>query len=316
VFWFASTGAAGALLAAEDAVTTGPDFPRVPQFHPLPGRVVGVLVSDARRVLASEGRSGPPDGLCFSSGGGSYRWVYLQVPGKPAIGSLTLPVGEKGEALEKFDRLSMASRATVKPLGVTAPYTLVRVEVNGGRGSPATDRFVATQLEVLEGTDQYPIHVAAEIESLKSRAHTLLAEERHRSDLEAGMARAEAQALKGRTPAGPRETTEDLYVTWELRPPERLLVEFRIRVSAGIFRSGRGTDVVPPGQPGAAPQPPPLDPATRYGTLFGVETTVVFEVNPATHGVSERVLPVRTFVQELPPPQGSGAVPLPVLPPR
>jgi len=295
-----STVAAGTLLTAEVFVMIGSDTPKVPEFHPLPATAVGLLVGDARGLLAEEGRSGPPDALCFSSGGGNYRWVYIPVPENPTIDTLSLPVGEKGEASQKFDRLSMATRQTVKPFRVTELCTLIRVEVNGGRGSPATDRFVATKLEVLDGTAEYPIHVAAEIEKLKTRAHNILAEEGHRSAIENGMTKAEAKAAKGQKPSGKRETTEIIYVTWEPRS-ERLLVEVHTRISDGFLRPGRGTEPVRKGQPGAPRNPPLPGPATLHGTLFGVETGVVFEVDKAGHEVSHRVLPVQPFVKELPP---------------
>jgi hypothetical protein len=311
-----TTGAAGVLLTTEERVTTGPDSRKVPGFHPLPGTAVGVLVGDARGVLAEEGRSGPPDALCFSSGGGSYRWVYIPVTGNPAIGTLSIPVGEKGEASQKFEHLSMATRETLRPLGVTVLYTLVRVEVNGGRGSPATDRFVATRLlAVLDGTTDYPIRVAAAVEKLKTRARTILAEEGHRSAIENGMTRAETQAAKGQKPRGKRETTEVLYVTWE-PGSEQLLVEDRIRISDGILRPGRGIEPARKGQPGAPGSPPLPGPAPLYGTLFGVDTGVVFEVDKAGHEVSQRVLPVQPFVKELPAPQEQRGVPLPPFRPR
>jgi hypothetical protein len=317
---FGTIGAASALLPTEEFVTIGSDSRKVPQFHPLPGTAVGVLLGDARGVLAEEGRSGPPDVLCFSSGGGPYRWVYIPVPGKPTIGTLSIPVGEKGKASHKFDRLSMATRETVKPFGVTELYTLVRVEVNGGRGSPATDRFVATKLEVLDGTAEYPIHVAVEIEKLKIKARSILSEEGQRLAIENGMTRAETQAAKGQKQSGKRETTETIYVTWGPRSerllPERLLVEVHTRVSDGVLRPGLGTEPIRKGQPGAPRNPPLPGPATLYGTLFGVETGVVFEVDETGHELSHRILPVRPFVKELPPPQGQRGVPLPAFPPR
>src|SRR5436190_19368878 len=62
----------------------------------LKGRVVGVLLADGQPVLSTEGRSGPPDQLCFSTAGCSYRWVYVPVASNPQITNLQVPVGENG----------------------------------------------------------------------------------------------------------------------------------------------------------------------------------------------------------------------------
>src|SRR5262245_39215382 len=54
----------------------------IPQrkYQSMPGKVVGVLVPDVVKVMGQEGRSGPPDAVAFSSGGGSYRWAYVPSP--------------------------------------------------------------------------------------------------------------------------------------------------------------------------------------------------------------------------------------------
>src|SRR5258708_2445746 len=55
---------------------------------PLKGRVVGVLLADAQALLATEGRSGPPDLLCFSTADCSFRVVYVPVAANPQIVNL------------------------------------------------------------------------------------------------------------------------------------------------------------------------------------------------------------------------------------
>src|SRR5262245_10615649 len=55
---------------------------------PLKGGAVGVLVADAQPMLATEGRSGPADQLCFSTAGCSYRVVYVPVAANPQIVNL------------------------------------------------------------------------------------------------------------------------------------------------------------------------------------------------------------------------------------
>src|SRR5262249_38557648 len=77
--------AAVALLAAPVTPTTHEtikdrkEFIPNRQYQSLPGKVVGVLVSDVAAMMGQEGRGGPPDAMAFSSGGNSYRWVYVPV---------------------------------------------------------------------------------------------------------------------------------------------------------------------------------------------------------------------------------------------
>src|SRR6266540_3802009 len=111
---------------------------------PLPGKVVGVLASGGEALLAAEGRKGPADCLCFSTAGTSYRWVYVPVARKPIIGGLNVRVGEKGETKKAFKNLSLANPKTVQQFGITEPFALVEVEVNGSLGGPAEESFVAT----------------------------------------------------------------------------------------------------------------------------------------------------------------------------
>jgi hypothetical protein len=120
------------------------------KHEPLKGTAVGILLYDAQPVLHSEGRSGPADQLCFSTGGNSYRWVYVPATEKPRITNLRVPVGDKENAqFVVFPALDMASPRNVAPWGITSHYTLVEVEVNNGLGSPKNDSFVATKMKSL-----------------------------------------------------------------------------------------------------------------------------------------------------------------------
>src|SRR5690242_16528249 len=124
--------------AADDTRDPTDPFPRR-QFQPLPGKVVGVLVAGGQDVMAREGRKGPANALCLGTGPGSYHWLYVPVDKKPIIGGLNIPVGDKGQSIKLFKNLSPANPRTVARWGVTGPYTLVEVEVNGGLGSPARE---------------------------------------------------------------------------------------------------------------------------------------------------------------------------------
>src|SRR5262249_53574994 len=102
----------------------------VPQnkYKSLPGKAVGILVSDVRAMMAHDGRGGPPDAMGFSVNGNSYRWVYVPVTQNVLINNLQVKVGEKGEGTRVYPTLSMASPTTVKQWNITVPYALVEVE--------------------------------------------------------------------------------------------------------------------------------------------------------------------------------------------
>ena len=94
---------------------------------PLPGKIMAVLLPDGQAILNLEGRSGPANQLHMATGynGSSYRWVYVQVKERPMIGSLNLPVGDKGEK-KRFDNLSLATPETVKQFGIKGRYAVGR----------------------------------------------------------------------------------------------------------------------------------------------------------------------------------------------
>jgi hypothetical protein len=310
-----ATATVGKLAAAEGPMKTYTHSPRPPHFHPLRGTAIGVLVGNARSVIAEEGRSGPPGALYFSTGGDSYRWVYVAVSEKPSIGTLTIPVGEKGATSQRFENLSLATPETVKWWKTSRPFTLVRVEVNGGKGSPPTDRFVATKLEVLEGTDGYTLRATDVVQGLKIRLQKMLDETHVRAAIDAGIRDAERQAAATQKPTSKRETHESTYVTWEPHL-ERLLVEFHTQITVGVLGSGRGTEPMRPGQPGAPPGRLPAGPGTYLEKALGVETAIVFEVDKTGKDVTHRFTPPQPIERVFPPPQFQYGAPPPSLPPR
>jgi hypothetical protein len=281
--------------AADETTSDQAGFLPARKFQSLPGTVVGVLASDTRAVTARERQQGPADALGFSTGGGSYYWIYVPVKDKPQIGGLNISVGEKGQQKKRFDRLSLASLKTVKPWGVTEPYTLVEVEVNGGLGSPAGETFVGTQMRVLDGTKDYPLRIAEVLNRLRPGYQDWL--RKQQGQIDAAMGMAQQKALGGRKPTGPRETAELLYVTW-LPETAQLRVQFQTRVRDGVYRY-RDEPV-----PAVAAKGPPLprkDPV-RFGTTFGVELGVVYEVSKAGTVLRGQALPIQSFQEEIPPP--------------
>jgi hypothetical protein len=216
------------------------------QQKPLPGKVVGLLLADGQQVLSLEGRSGPANQLVFSADGNSYRWVYVQVDdANPQISNLRVAVGDKGET-KQYPKLAIASLTNVKKWNITAPFTLVEVEVNDGLGSPAGDSFVATKMTVLEGTGDYPANVARTVADLKKRYESFQLDQAR--EIDEAFEKARKEAIGDAKPTGPRETSTVMYATW-LSETKRLQVRFFTKVSDGLYTFVEG---------GVRPRPVPL----------------------------------------------------------
>src|SRR5262249_29975826 len=205
----AQAGAALGDPPADEVVQDRTGFIPHRKHQLLQGTAVGIPVSDPQPVLGTEGRSGAVDNLCFAAGGASYRWVYVPTFTAPQITNLQVPLGD-GQ-VRVYPALDMANLKTVSPWGITAPYTLVRVEVNSGRGSPAGDSFVATDMKALEGTKEYPLKTAEVIARLRQRYAAYVKDQD--GALKKAMAEAQKKALQGRKATGPREKSELMFVT-------------------------------------------------------------------------------------------------------
>jgi hypothetical protein len=255
----------------------------------------------------------------FANGGGSYRWVYVpSIDG--TMKNLRVPVGVEGN-MQVFPSLDMANPKSVAQWGIKQPYNLVEVQVNNGQGSPPGDSFVATNMKVLDGTKDYPIQTSAVIRDLQKRYAAYQKEQGKKID--AAMKEASGKYLKGRKPTGPREKSDLMFLSW-LPESKTLEAHFRTKVSDGAYTWVEGGGIrkfpLPPplkdggkggaGGPGLALFPPPPPPRfkVKIGTSFGVEFGVAYEV-PLVGGlkaVKTQVLPLESFVQELPPPPRVG----------
>lgn len=331
-----SLSAAPAPVSTTGVVKDRESFIPHRKYHALPGKVVGVLVSDVAPKMAHEGRGGPPDAMGFSMNSGSYRWIYVPVAqGNAIIQNLQVAIGEKGQNRKIYPFLNMANAKTVQQWGIQVPYALVEVEVNDGEGAPADEAFVATKMTRLDGTKEMPFNVTETVAELRKKYETWKKDEKNK--LDAAMTEAQTKAIKDRKPTGPRETQELMYMTW-LPESKRLRVHFRTTVTDGDYKfAGGGIErrpfelppppPVPPAPPGALPAPgfaalppPPLEfPRVRFGTSFGIEYGIAYEVS--TSGRIERIetLPPLAQVNELPPPPVGGIDrirPIDRLPPR
>jgi hypothetical protein len=288
---------AGMVHRLPAAETTGKESAAaLPQrnYQALPGKVVGILAGNGQALMASEGRRGPANTLCFSRDGSSYQWVYVTVPEKPVIGALNVPVGEQGKTTKRFNSLSMASPETVKHWGLTEPYTLVEVEVNSGLGCPKGESFVATHMKVVEGTRDYPFKTTEVIDQLRKHYQSYL-QTQDRAVAEA-MSEVQAKVLKNRKPTGPREKSELLYVTW-LPETQCLRVVFQTCVRDGAYVA------IPEEKPMPA-SPKPSQPAAsqRPGTTFGVRLGMAYEMSKTCKVQRCEPLPLQAFQEEVPPP--------------
>jgi len=274
---------------------------------PLKGRAVGVLVADGQSVLATEGRSGPPDQLCFSAAGCSYRVVYVPVAANPQIVNLQVPVGDSGR-VQVYPSLDMARSANVKSFGVEGKYTLVEVEVNNGQGSPKTDSFVATQIHVMEGSKEYPLSTQKGVAQMRTKFADYQKE--HAKANDEAMDRAAKWALGDRKPTGPREKEELLYVTW-MPDTERLRISFQVKLTDGDFQLVESP--VRPGEGGKVPpmkgtiEGQPQGPARiRTGTGFALTFGVMYEIDKQGKLVGAEVAPFTRSTWQLPPPPRAG----------
>lgn len=257
-------------------------------YKPLPGKAVGLLLSNVANKMAHEGRSGTPDALAFSSNGASYRWLYLPVAERPQITDLRVRTGVKGDGVKTYPSLSMASPRTLAPMKIAVPYALVEVEVNDGQGSPAEDAFVATKMTRLDGTKEYPLNVAELMTELPKKYAAWKAKNQDKHD--EAMTTARKQAIENRTATGPRQTQELVYATW-LTETQRLRVHFRTTITDGEYKDGPGG--ADRGQKDRAPARPAAN--FRSGTSFGIEFGLAYEVSAEGRLVQELVLPPQAF---------------------
>jgi hypothetical protein len=305
----------------------------------VPGKAIGILLTDGQPVLSTEGRSGPADQLVFSSGGNSYRWVYVPTQdGNPMITNLQVPVGDKGEKAI-YAALNLASPRAVLPWAVTQPYALVEIEVNGGRGSPAGDSFVATEIKVIENSKIYPLKVADVVKQVKALYEEYLITEK--AAIDKALKDAGEKALNGKPATGPRERKDLMYLTW-LSETSTVRVHFKTTISDGAYQNvgGVGDPRVPPILP---PPPlkvppkkiaPPVDGAVavvdqeefvvrvappkgftfKTGTTFGIEFGRAYVVNVKGEVTGTETLAIESFTQQLTAPPGIGPRPGPIGP--
>ena len=256
-----------------------------PHFDPLPGRAVGLFIRDPRAIMATEGRTGPEGAIAFARGTKSYYWVYATTPKDPEADDLEFPIGTEKRA-ELFRSVRMATAKEVeKRWKLADAIHLVEVEVNGGKGTPAFERFIATAVKDVGGTEGYPLRPVVALKDAQKRyAEHLTAQ---RPAIQEGMARALRILKRTTKPTGPREESQTLHLTW-LPDRERLRIEIRTQVSDGFYQTSKGADG-PEGAEG------------HSGTQFGVRGGMVFEYDKQGQMVRATPIVFEPYTLELAP---------------
>ena len=284
----------------------------------IPGKVIGVLVSDPQPILSTEGRSGPLDSLCLGANGFSYSWLYVPTEGEAMITNLQVRLADG--KIKVYPKLNMASLKSLKGTQVTAPFHLVEIEVNDDQGSPKNDSFVASKVKVLDGSKEFPIKVVDSISEARRKYDRFL--EDQAKNIDEAMTNAAKKALKEQKPTGPRETATLMFVTW-MASTEKLQIRFLTRITDGAYQYGNGIriDLPPvqlkevPAEGGVAPQPK-LPEGFRFGTQFGIEMGSEFIFNKDGKFEKQRYLELTPFDKVIPPPALNFRRPVPLpLPP-
>lgn len=300
---------------------------------PLTGKEIGILLTDGQPILSTEGRSGPADQLVFSSNGNSYRWVYVPTQDSPQITNLQVPIGDKGEKAV-YPALNLANPKSVVAWGVNQPYSLVEVNVNSRRGSPAGDSFVGVEFTVLDGSKNFPLKITEVIKQVKDRYADYITKQQKAIDQ--AMKDAGEKSLKGKAPTGPRERKDLMYVTW-LTETNTMRVHFKTTITDGayvIVNNGGPLRDPPPLKLPPKKLPPkggvrfespdeqfvvravrPKDFNIKTGTTFGIEFGQAYVVNKKGEVVGTETLPIESFSSQLNQPVfGPGPRPIPLPP--
>jgi hypothetical protein len=264
-----------------------------PSYEPLPERAVGVLVPQASAVLGAEGRSGPTDAVLFSRNGKSYRWVYL-----PAL------EGEKGEAVtvqigageeRRFADTVLASEQALARRKASPGYSVVEVEVNGGAGSPPSDRFVATQLRFLDDSAEVPFRVDPLVTEALARCRMLPAETGAESTFESLR-----ETTVGKEMPIVRQDQLVPRVTW-LADKAEVQIDCRIELVGQESRRSAGTS---PRQLAA----PSESTAAYHGKRLSVSVGAEYRISPSGNLAEEARSTPKSAVTATPP-RGGGAGP-------
>ena len=275
---------AAALLAARVGVAQEAPLDRktfLPPNHfpPLPGN--SVMLVNTYRIDSAE------EHLRFSVDGSSWHQAFVPTANDNSLHNREFLVGPAGEKAV-YPRVTWALRWKDSPFA--GSYSLMDVEINDGRGTPAgQNAFVVTRSRVVEGTADYPIRPGKLIEGFWT-AHQAWIKETW-PEIEKGLLKARA-AVDGRSYA--RIIAGSFQGTW-LAGPKRLRYRVMTEVEDGSVYQPDGSGF-------------------RWGITIGQE----FVADVAGKPLSTTTLPLETFKVDVParPPEPARLQPgFPPLPP-
>lgn len=253
-------------------------------WPPLPGRQVGLLISGGSRwgsnagwmrQVYEEGRGAGRTTYLFVVDRQSPRALYFtakQGEGYNFLPSWEVPLPEGKTA--RYDA-AMHYPGSGSALGLVEQAHLVELEINDGRGTPGTLHFVATEVAVLDGSDDYPIVSARALDDAAARWRAF-------ADAQQG-AIDDALRDAGR---GEPQVAETFFVTW-LEHDARLRAVFYRRVARTTRTEREVTGHCPPGAPCARDVE-----VTIRGEAVELALIVEYDVHGARVGTEEHP-PVR-----------------------
>jgi hypothetical protein len=255
-------------------------------FMPLPGRVTGILRTDAGRDLQRDGRTVPADVVGFVTGEEKERIVYCPChAGADNCQSLKVLVGKEGKQRKDYPSVELlTSRNLHFYLPQEGLYRLVEVDVNDGLGSPNTDFFIASNVVVLDGTD-YFVRLDPIVKKIKTEFKKNVQAQAGKMDN--WLEKSHTEAIGAKAASGPREAETRVFVTW-IAEKKQVMVELRHLITDGDYGYASGV-----GKKGSQVG------SFRVGTQFGVEVLARFAID-RQGGISETPVEWRTFKHKLP----------------
>jgi hypothetical protein len=136
---------------------------------------------------ASGGTTGTVKDVAGASIDGSpgYHMFYVPDPeGGTTVDVLTGYSSSGIPATSHYEHVTLATKQSLKLIGIEDPFTLVLLEANCGDEGSLGPSFVVTRLVRLGGTEDYPLNVSAAVKDLLARNEDFLAEVKPEIDKE------------------------------------------------------------------------------------------------------------------------------------
>jgi hypothetical protein len=256
------------------------------------GQTVGLLVVNQSRwgptilwtryLRAPRKPEGPGDPcyLYFADGKSANALYFPSKDGRDGTNfmpswTVPLPGGKRSPPIG----VAMMCPSIPNPHGLTADAHLVRLEVNGGAGAAPDLHFIATRVEVLDGSSAYPIVPARALDQARARFDRFVAARLRARALAIPAAAPPRHAAIGRVPPFGRiieSAQEGLFPTWDDAKGE-LSALFIRRVSRTRTRRYRAliTPDCPPGAPCVPPHEDWIE--DQVGASVDLAMRVVFD---------------------------------------